>query len=190
MITAGQVLTIGWKAADARPWRWSSAKLEGGEVYYALGVFLLALFGLSISEVVGRFVFDHPLPWATEVCRFLLIWMIFLGASEVTKRGIHLTVGVSISRFVSPKTFKIINIFTNLLVIAALGIVAWYGAEVAYLSSHIMAPASGVPMWWTWAAVPINFTIMAVLVAVETIKLAIGKSPQRDDALTDKGSEQ
>ena len=155
-------------------------------MYYALGVLMIALFGLSSAEVIGRFCFNYPLPWATEVCRFLLIWMIFLGASEVTRRHAHLTVGVSITRYVSEKTKRLINIFTNLCIAATLAVIVVYGIKVAYLSSHISAPASQIPMWWVWSAIPVNFTIMFFYILRNILKLWAYKSLLADDVMVGK----
>lgn len=144
---------------------------------------MISLFGLSSAEVIGRFVFNHPLPWAPEVCRFLLIWMIFLGASEVTRRRGHLTVGVSVARFVSPASFRKVSIFTNLCVAVVLGTIAWYGGQAAYFASHISAPASGIPMWWVWAAVPVNFTLMLFFILRDIFGLIRGVVARTEDVM-------
>jgi len=155
-------------------------------MYYALGVLMMSLFGLSSAEVIGRFVFDYPLPWATEVCRFLLIWMIFLGASEVTRRHAHLVVGVSITRFVSDQTKRWIDIFTNACIAATLTIIVIYGIKVAYLSSHISAPASHIPMWWVWSAIPVNFSIMLFFILRNILFILVKKDLFVDDAMVVK----
>ncbi len=155
-------------------------------MYYLLGVFMIGLFGLSSAEVIGRFFFDYPLPWATEVCRFLLIWMIFMGASEVTRRHAHLTVGVSITRFVSISVKRWIDIFTNACIAATLVIIVVYGIKVAYLSSHISAPASQIPMWWVWAAIPINFSMMLFYILRNIVRLLMNRPLTGDDVMVAK----
>ena len=155
-------------------------------MYYALGVLMIGLFGLSSAEVIGRFFFNYPLPWATEVCRFLLIWMIFLGASEVTRRHAHLTVGVSITRYVSAGWKKWIDLFTNACIAATLAVIVIYGIKVAYLSSHISAPASQIPMWWVWAAIPINFTLMFFYILRNILKILTNKPIFTEDVMVEK----
>jgi len=155
-------------------------------MYYALGVLMISLFVLSSAEVVGRFVFNYPLPWATEVCRFLLIWLIFLGASEVTRRHAHLTVGISIGRFVSDNKKRWIDIFTNVCIAATLTITVIYGIKVAYLSSHISAPASQIPMWWVWVAIPVNFSIMLFYILRNILFILTNRSLYVDDAMVVK----
>ena len=155
-------------------------------LYYSLGVIITALFALSSAEVILRFVFNHPLPWASEICRFLLIWLVFLGATEVTRRGAHLTVGISVTRYVSDRVNLWLRLFVNLCVCIALCIIGFYASKVAYSSSHIIAPASQIPMWCVWIAVPVNFFLMAYYIIVESVRLCRGKSIQGENTMVER----
>ena len=110
-------------------------------LYYSLGVIIMALFGLTSIEIIGRFVFNHSLPWISEVCENLLIWLVFLGASEVTRRSAHLTAGVSVNKVLPIRAQIWLKSFTNICVCITLAIIGYYGFVVAYNSAHIVAPA-------------------------------------------------
>jgi len=155
-------------------------------IYYTLGVIMIALFGLSSAEVVLRFVFNYPLPWVSEVCRFLLIWLIFLGATEVTRRGGHLTVGISLNNFISEKARFWLRLFVNTCVSMALAVIGFYASKVAYYSSHIIAPASQIPMWCVWMAVPINFFLMMFFTMRESVRLCRGEKIANNNMMVKK----
>ena len=40
----------------------------------AIGVVLLLAVGINAANIIGRYVFSAPLPWAEEVLSFLIIW--------------------------------------------------------------------------------------------------------------------
>ena len=80
---------------------------------YLMGGLMLVLVLVTFSEVVRRYVFNDPTHWASELCRFLLIWMTFTGASIVTRLTTHLTMGFTIHRFAAPKLSKAIKVFTT-----------------------------------------------------------------------------
>ena len=42
---------------------------------YLMGIFMIVLVVVVFSEVVRRYAFNDPTHWASEFCRFILIWM-------------------------------------------------------------------------------------------------------------------
>ena len=40
---------------------------------YLMGILMLALVGITFSEVFRRYIFNDPTHWASELCRFILI---------------------------------------------------------------------------------------------------------------------
>ena len=44
---------------------------------FVMGLLMLALVGVTTVEVIRRYVFNDPTHWASELCRFMLIWRIF-----------------------------------------------------------------------------------------------------------------
>ncbi|MCU0564691.1 MAG: TRAP transporter small permease subunit, partial [Desulfobacterales bacterium] len=47
---------------------------------YVVAVLLVAMSGTVFGNVVCRYFLDASLAWYEEVSRFLLIWIVFLGA--------------------------------------------------------------------------------------------------------------
>ena len=44
------------------------------------------------TQVVLRYVFNEPLPWAEELSRYFFIWIVYLGAAIASRRAAHLEV--------------------------------------------------------------------------------------------------
>jgi TRAP-type C4-dicarboxylate transport system permease small subunit len=49
--------------------------------------------------VLLRYVFLHPIFWADELARYLMVWMIFLGAGKVAGNEGHVSVTILADRF-------------------------------------------------------------------------------------------
>ena len=73
----------------------STAKLLLRDIpRFAIGLILLLCIGINAANIIGRYVFLAPLPWAEEVLSFLIIWAVCLGASAVTYDRRHLAMDV------------------------------------------------------------------------------------------------
>jgi TRAP-type C4-dicarboxylate transport system permease small subunit len=44
---------------------------------------------IIITNVVARYVFNYALSWAEEVSRYMMVWMIMLGAAMAVRLGAY-----------------------------------------------------------------------------------------------------
>ena len=51
---------------------------------------MLAAIGVNFANVVARYVFLRPFPWAEETMQFLAVWLVMLGAAVITRNREHL----------------------------------------------------------------------------------------------------
>jgi TRAP-type C4-dicarboxylate transport system permease small subunit len=56
------------------------------------GLLLLAMMGLTVCDVIGRYLFNAPIKGASEVTEILLCAMIFVGLGAVSLAENHVTV--------------------------------------------------------------------------------------------------
>ncbi len=143
---------------------------------FLMGVLMIGLVTIVFMEVIRRYVFNDPTHWASETCRFLLIWMTFTGASIVTRLSTHLTMGFTIHRFVSKRISKIIKIVISVAGAFVMIVVTYYSAKITLLAGYRSAPMTGMPMYIPWSALPINAAIMSVYMIAETIKVIYTRS--------------
>jgi TRAP-type C4-dicarboxylate transport system permease small subunit len=54
------------------------------------GATMLVAIGVNFANVVARYVFLRPFPWAEETMQFLDVWMVMLGAAVITRNAEHL----------------------------------------------------------------------------------------------------
>lgn len=137
---------------------------------YLMGILFLVLVGITFQEVLRRYLFNDPTHWASEASRFLLIWMTFTGACIVTRLVTHLTMGFTIHRFVNKSKSKIIKVFISAAAAISMIVLTYYSAKVTLLAGYRPAPMTGIPMYYPWAALPVNGAIMSIYMIAETVK--------------------
>jgi TRAP-type C4-dicarboxylate transport system permease small subunit len=145
---------------------------------YLMGGLMLVLVGVTFVEVVRRYAFNDPTAWASELCRFLLIWMTFTGASIVTRLVTHLAMGFTIHRFASKGVSRAIKVFTSGCVVFVMMVLTYYSAKVTLLAGYRSAPMTGMPMYVPWSALPINAAIMTIYMMAEMLINMFGKDEE------------
>ncbi len=59
---------------------------------YAVCALLAVMVVVVFLQVIFRFVIRSSLPWSEELARYLMVWIVFLGASIGVKRKSHIGV--------------------------------------------------------------------------------------------------
>ena len=76
---------------------------------------ILALIGIMLIEVVARYIFNKPTPWAVELSMFIIGTYWVLAGSYVLLRGAHVRMDALYSRW-SPRKRAIFDAATVFLV--------------------------------------------------------------------------
>ncbi len=137
-----------------------SARLNRA-VEYALFGMGLAMALLVAVQVFFRYALNHSIFWSEELARFLLVWLTFLGASVVYRRGAHASVDF-IYRRLEPRGRRAVNILVHLLSLAFFAVMIVYGWRFAYFVRLQVSPALYLPKWIPYAIIPLSGAILAV----------------------------
>lgn len=137
---------------------------------YFMGLLFLVLVCVTFQEVFRRYLFNDPTHWASELSRFLLMWMTFTGASIVTRHVTHLTMGFTVHRFVSASKGKVVKVGISIVSLISLIVLTYYSGKVTLLAGYRPAPMTGMPMYVPWSALPFNGAIMCLYMLAETVK--------------------
>jgi len=90
------------------------------------GFVLLPLMIITAVDVVGRDVFNHPIPGTVELSQYMLAVFILLGLAYAQQMKAHVAVSLFTSRFSNPVQL-ILSIVSSLLCLFISFIVAWQG---------------------------------------------------------------
>lgn len=91
-----------------------------------LVVMFIALVAITFVQVVFRFLLNMGIPWSEEAGKYLFVWLSWMGVSIGAKHGEHIKIEMLVKKLPF-KAANILNIVTDLIVIAICAVVAYYG---------------------------------------------------------------
>ena len=133
---------------------------------------------LVFSNVIVHNVFNGDIAWTTELCELLMVWVTFLGGAAATRRGAHMVIGEVIGRLAGT-TRRAADAVIQLVVLASLGLLFWYGIGIAEAGSMSILTVLGWPMSVQYIALPVASLITMVFVVWDLIEILRGKSSEQ-----------
>jgi len=127
-----------------------------------IGVVLLLAVGITFANIVGRYMFLAPLPWAEEVLSFLIIWGVCLGASAVTFDRRHLAMDVLSDAF-SPGVRRFIDLLTLAAVVGFSVFAAWQAWKIVRImaGNGQVSITAEIPMTVPYFGFVVGFSMIA-----------------------------
>ena len=86
---------------------------------------IVGMILVVLSQIVFRYFFALPTPWAEEIARILMIWIVFIGSAGMLVKGEHLCVDV-FYRYFGDNVKKVIRIIYDAVILAFVIFVAIY----------------------------------------------------------------
>jgi len=149
----------------------SIARLERWFIIGCAGVISTIL----VAQVLLRYVFSHPLFWAEEISTQILVYMTFFGLSLLVqkRRLIRLDFVVQILPSWARRT---ITFFSDVMVIGVLVVFVIYSINWLLMPETRleMSATTGLPLWYTYAALPVAFMMMTFHYLVAALDVAFG----------------
>lgn len=157
-----------------------SQKLERGFLGGAIIFSSLLLF----INVITRYVFLYPIYWAEELCRYLMVWMIFIGASQVTLRGGHVAVDI-VPRLLPKRANLVLAFLVNGISIGFCIVLAYFAYKqmMRVKIARQVSPAMELPMWVAYLAIPLGTLLMSVRYLQQMFLRARGKDFSTEETL-------
>lgn len=144
-----------------------------------IGTLILSASVILFANVIARYFFNLGLPWAEELVRYQIVWMVFLGASVAARQGIH--IGVDILMKISPAPVaRLIDLTIHAIAVVFCGFLVFYGAELIAQTRAFgqISPAMQVPMWLVQLAIPVGSALMGVRFAQQFFRTLLGREQE------------
>ena len=127
------------------------------------GAMMLAAIGVNFANVVARYVFFRPFPWAEETMQFLAVWIVMLGAAVITRNQEHLRMDALLF-FVPSGVRRGLEAFNTLLAVAISVYVVAQSVQVVQLLSSTgqRSVIARIPMNLMYASVLLGFGFAAL----------------------------
>lgn len=146
-----------------------SMDLVNKVVTWLVAVILGVMSVVTFTQVLYRYVLEAPLPWSEELARYLMVWLVFLGAGL----GVRMKALIGMEAVVNfmPKLLK--NISRELVMVFTLcflTVVFFYGLRLTVMNMSQVSPAMQISMAWPYLAVPTGALLMMANVLVVALE--------------------
>lgn len=141
-----------------------------------IGALILLSILLNFANVVARYLFLAPIPWAEEIMIFIMIWCVFMGVILVAWDGTHLRMDLLSSTLPSPWK-EVVNFVTWLAAVVICGFVSIQSFHATELFDRMGAKSviAGVPMVIPHAAITLGFVALTVVFVVRFRQYLAGR---------------
>lgn len=119
----------------------------------------------TLANVVGRYGFDAPIPWAEELARYAFIWLVFVGAALCSKRRRHIAIDAAVAAL-PPRGRAATRLLVDLATASLMLVLIYYGWLLTAAASQ---PTStlGIPTHFVYAVVPLSALLILMRTLVE-----------------------
>ena len=132
-----------------------------------LGAMLLLSVVLICANAFGRYVLLAPIIWAEEVLSYALVWMVYLGAVQVTSDRGHLRMDLLVQGL-PWRWRRAVRLAGDLVFLAVGGLIIYQANDSIKAFTHHSLIAQ-LPMDVLHAVIPVSFALMVVLVVMHGI---------------------
>ena len=133
--------------------------------FFMLGWVVVAFMLVTTCyDVTMRYVFAKPTSWAVELNSIMLVYVGFLCAAELVRKGHHIDMDVVFIRLPA-KAQKLIHLFISIVVMIFCAILAWLGGKATYTTFKYAMFTSGalhMPLWIVYIAIPLGSALIGL----------------------------
>jgi tripartite ATP-independent transporter DctM subunit len=126
------------------------------------GLLIGAITVLVTFQVFARYVLNDTPPWSEELCRYLFVWVSFLGACVAMRRAAHLGVDSLVVRLPAGVR-EVLRHAVTALVAVFVGLLVWQGAALVPAMAGQRSPSMGISLQWVFVAIPVAAGVMLAL---------------------------
>lgn len=137
---------------------------------YIIAVILIIMSLTIFSQVFSRFFLGASLAWSEELSRYLMAWLVFLGAAISIRKQSLIGVEAFVD-LVSKNVKKYIKTFVYIVCLGFGIFLVLKGIDMLEIVATQKSPAMKVPMTWVYASIPFGGVLMAINSIVVIIEL-------------------
>jgi C4-dicarboxylate transporter DctQ subunit len=128
----------------------------------------------TFLQVVTRYLLSFSLPWADELARHCLVWMVFIGMVSALVRGQHVTVDILLVRYRGRLRRWALS-FIDLASAVLFGVLLYGGVLLMQLTATQITSGMGLPKPVVYAAVPIGAALMLIEFGLRILRRFTGR---------------
>lgn len=151
---------------------------------FIAGVIIIFTMAAVTYEVVMRYFLNRPTLWVVEVSGYSLLFITFLGAAWVLRRGGHVRIDLLINRL-KPRNQVRLSIITSIMAAIICLVIAWYSGRVTWISfqTDYLSPTElRFPLFIILFIIPVGSFLLFIqfLIRISGLLGQLRASPNKD----------
>ena len=142
-------------------------------VRWILAALMLVMTVLIGWQVIARFIVGESLTFSEEVSRFVMVWLVLLGASYAAKNGRLMKVDI-VEHMLSGRAKSTVIMVAGVLSIVFYLVLVVFGFFIVSAVSYQMTPATEVSMSIPMAALPVGGILLVTNTIHQMFGVALG----------------
>lgn len=133
---------------------------------------LVLMVALIFGQVIGRYIFQNAPSWTEEAARYIHIFQVWIGAGYAVKLREHIKVSAFIELF-HGTTRKVLDMVALVIWFLMVLLVAIFGTQLVMTTLQYgqVAPATQIPFWLPYLAVPLGALSMMIRLAQQMVEI-------------------
>lgn len=140
---------------------------------WVLAALLATMCVLIGWQIFARFVVGEALDFSEEASRFIMVWLVLLGAAYAAKD--HRLIRVdALERSLTLKPRSAVMLTAWIASIVFYLMLIWFGISMAGGVSYQLSPATEISMTWAMAALPVGGALMLLNTMYAMSRFSLG----------------
>jgi TRAP-type C4-dicarboxylate transport system permease small subunit len=147
------------------------------------GLLLGLIAIITLAEIIMRYFLNRPFDWGSEVTEYSMLWMAFLATAWVLKNEKHVVTDLVMGR-VSPRSQRILNIFTSSIATCGCLIFTFYSFKVTIdlFNQGLQLPSVIKPLAFiVYLVIPLGGLLLTIQFIRRTVKFATKAKSNRSE---------
>ena len=139
--------------------------------YVAMWILAMMMF-LTFADVLLRYVFNSPVPGATELIEFMMGIVVTFSVAYTAHKKAHISVDLLLMNF-QKKTRKVIGVVTSFLTFGLFVLICWQTLILIIedYRSTIISAVLYIPVYPFIATVTVGFVVLCLVLLAEFLGL-------------------
>ncbi len=143
------------------------------------GLLLAAGIGTVLFEIAARNLFGVSYPWVFEINEYMLVYVPFLAAGWVLRKGGHVTVDL-IESVLPTRVLRVSDVLIATVGAAGCAVLVWFGVvltRAAYSQGRVSLTVTQIPDVYVLSALPIGGALLVAEFVRQGIRALAGERP-------------
>ena len=139
---------------------------------YMLVYTLLLCVGIIFLQVIMRYIFNNSLSWSEELCKYLFVWMIWLGTSLSAREHGHIAIDLLKDKARGRGKYYM-NIAVNVIWLMMCLFLLFNGITVVeglILRNRTASALPWVKVWVVYLAIPVSQGVLSIRIMLDILR--------------------